>query len=141
MAKIVSKGTALKADVASVLTPITQLTSIGLDGVEVETFEATTLDQTTAFKPFLPTGYTDGGSVSFEGYYDPALAAHQAIADMVATPEDQSWQIVYSDGSIQPFNGGGVGLGVTADPTDGLRWTGSIKVNGNPGFTGAGTGT
>ena len=49
MAKLRSKGTLLTAEVASVMTPVTQSTSISFDGAEAETFDGRTLDQASAF--------------------------------------------------------------------------------------------
>ena len=44
MAQIKGKGTVFSVDVATVLTPVAQLTDVSLSGVEIETFDATTLD-------------------------------------------------------------------------------------------------
>lgn len=139
--KLKSKGATLALSVASVYTPITQLTSLSMDGAEVETFEGTVLEQESAFKDYPVTGYTEPGSVSFEGFYDTNLASHQALANCLANPDDYSWRMGYSSGATQDFVGGGVSLGVTADPGDGLKFSGGIQISGDPGFITSGTGT
>lgn len=135
MSKLRSKGTILSMEIDAVVTPITQMTSVGFDGAEVETFDGRTLDQASAFVPYPTTGYTEPGSCTFEGFYDPALAPHQEVAALLTTPtDDQSWQVEYVDGTEQTFDGGGVSMGITADPGDGLRWSGGIKISGDPNF-------
>lgn len=134
MSKLRSKGTTLSLDIDSVMTPITQMTSIGFDGAEAETFDGRTLDQTPAWIPYPTTGYSEPGSCSFEGFYDPQLAPHQAVTECLATPDDYDWQVDYVDTTAQTFTGGGVSVGITADPSDGLRWSGGIKISGDPGF-------
>lgn len=135
MSKLRSKGTILYGEFDAVYAAITQLTAIGFDGAEVETFDGRTLDQASAFVPYPCTGYTEPGSCTFEGFIDPALAPHQEVAALLTTPtDDQSWRVAYPDGTVQNFDGGGVSMGIAADPGDGLRWSGGIKISGDPGF-------
>ncbi|HSG60852.1 MAG TPA: hypothetical protein VLA24_05385, partial [Pseudomonadales bacterium] len=83
MTKVVSKGTVLQQEISSVFTAVAQVISIDQSGAESETFESTTLDTSGAGKEYAQTGYTEGGSLSFELFYDPALAGHQAISDLL----------------------------------------------------------
>jgi hypothetical protein len=85
LAIVKCKGTKLQHTVAASLVDIAQLLSIEHSGSGSETFESSTLDGST-YKTFAPTGYSNPGEVSAELFYDPALAGHQAITDLIATP-------------------------------------------------------
>lgn len=136
MAVWCSKGTLLKQDLASTLTTVAQVTSLSVDGSESETFDSTTLDQTSAFKTYKPTGYTEPGTVSGELFYDPALAGHKALLALLAAPADESWSITWSDtgATAQAFTGAGFSFGAAAAMGDGLKGTFSIKIDGSPGW-------
>ena len=73
MTKIISKGTVLQQTVDETFVPIAQIISIGLDGMESETFESDTLDNTDAGIPYQATGRTEPGSLSGDLFFDPAL--------------------------------------------------------------------
>lgn len=139
MARKSSKGCALALEVASVFTAITQLTSIGIDGAEVETFEVKLLNPDTPFVENPVSGWVMPGNASFEGFYDPALASHQALAACLSTPAEQNWRWTYPDATVQNFSGGGVSLGVTAASGEGLKFSGGVKISGDPGFSDGGT--
>lgn len=132
MAKVVSKGTVLQQELSMVFTAVAQITSIEHSGAESETYDATTLDTSGSGKEYEPTGYTEPGSVSCELFYDPALAGHQAITDLLTTPAAQNWKIIYADtGTTEyPFTGAGVGFDVSAQMNDGLKGSMSIKLDG-----------
>lgn len=131
MAKVACKGTILKQDIASTLTAVAQVISISHDGAETETFDATTLDTSGAGKEYLKTGYTEGGSVDFELFFDPALAGHQAITDDITTPAERNWSLTFADtgASVWEFTGAGLSFGVTVDMADGLKANCSIKLD------------
>ena len=71
-----------------------------------------------------------------EIFYDPALAGHQSVTDLIATPADNAMQIVYADtgATTQSFGGAGVGFGVTVDMGDGLKGKVKVKIDGDPGW-------
>lgn len=132
MAKVVSKGTVLQQELSMVFTAVAQVISLEQTGAESETFECTTLDTSGAGKEYGETGYTEPGSVNFELFYDPALAGHQAITDLLTTPASQNWKVIYADtGTTEyPFTGVGVSFDVTVAMNDGLRASGAIKLDG-----------
>ena len=131
MAKIVCKGTILKQTVSSTLTAVAQIISMDHSGAESETFESTTLDTSGAGKEYTATGYSEGGTVDFELFYDPALAGHQSITDEVTTPIERAWQITFADASstTAAFTAAGLGFGFAVDMNDGLKGSVSIKLD------------
>ena len=135
MAKVICKGTILKQTIATVLTAVAQITTLNKSGAQTETVESRTLDG-DAFVPHTATGYAEGGSVAGELYYDPALAGHQAISDLVGTPADTVWETTYADtgATSQTFTSAGVGFDVTIDPTNLLKASFNLKVTGDPGL-------
>lgn len=132
MAKVVSKGTVLQQEISSVFTAVAQVISIDQSGAESETFEATTLDTSGAGKEYAQTGYTEGGNLSFELFYDPALAGHQAISDLLTTPADQNWKVIFADAGTTeyPFTGAGLGMDFSVAMNDGLKASVNIKLDG-----------
>jgi hypothetical protein len=135
MAKIKCKGTKLQHTISMSLTDIAQLLSIEHSGSASETFDSTTLDG-TVYKTYDQTGYSEPGEVTAELFYDPALAGHQAITDLIATPADNAMKIIYADGATtnQSFTASGVEFGVTVDMADGLKGEVTYKVDGDPGW-------
>jgi hypothetical protein len=135
MAKVKCKGTVWKTTQSMSLTAIAQVISMEMSGSEAETFDSTTLDG-GVFKTYDHTGYAEGGEFSAELFYDPALAGHQSITDLIATPADNAMQIAYADTAVttQSFGGAGVGFGATVDMGDGLKGKVKVKVDGDPGW-------
>jgi len=133
MSKIKSKGTALQQMIGTVYTAVAQCLSIDASGAESETYESTTLDGGVG-KTYDQTGFTESGSVSAELFYDPALAGHQALVELLTTPADETWKIVWSDTSEWAFTGAGVGFDASASLNDGVKGTLSIKIDGDITF-------
>ncbi len=140
MAVIRCKGTVLQQMLGTVYTAVSQLISLDLPDMEAETFEADTLDNANAGIPHKGTGRTEGGSVGFEGFLDPVLAAHTSILTLLDTPpaigSEESWKIIFADtGTTEwTFTGAGVSIGGTVALGDGLKFTGGIKLDGLPAF-------
>lgn len=70
VAKIASKGSTFSFGTTGSLTALAQLISMDLSGVETETYDATTLDQSGTAKTLLPTGYYNKGEASGEAFFD-----------------------------------------------------------------------
>lgn len=136
MAIVPGKGTVLQQEISMSYTAVAQLTSISRSGTESETFESTTLDTANAGKTYAQTGYSEGGSYEIEGFMDPALAGHQAITDLITTPADQDWKVIYADTGTteESFTSAGVGVDMDAQMDDGLKFSASLKVDGLPTF-------
>lgn len=133
---IVGKGTKLQIEVASVLTDIAALISIDLPEGAAETFEADTLDNANAGIPHKPTGRVEGGSVGFEGFLDPVAATFQTLTDMLNTPilatTGDGGAIKFADtaATVWPFQIAGITLGGSVVLNDGVKFSGSIKLDG-----------
>lgn len=132
MAKCKVKGTVIKQTISAVLTAVAQITEFNHSGAETETYDATTVDTSGAGKEYSQTGYTEGGSFDFSIFYDPNLAGHQAITDLVTTPADCVWNITFTDAgpSTSAFTSAGVGFGFTGAMNDGLKADVSLKITG-----------
>ena len=129
MAKVKVKGTIIKQEISSVLTAVAQITEFGSSGAESETFDATTIDTTGAGKEYEATGYSEGGSFDFSMFYDPALAGHQAITDLVTTPAACNWDCTFADTTNCTFASAGVGFSFTGAMNDGLKADVSLKLD------------
>jgi hypothetical protein len=136
MAIIRGKGTALKLEVASTLTAIAQIISITLPEGAAETFEADTLDNSSPGIPHKATGRVEGGSVTFDGFLDPVLASLQIMTDFLLTPvlatTGDGGSITFADtaGSVWAFTVAGLSVGGTVALNDGVKFSGSIKLDG-----------
>ena len=133
MAKVASKGTVLQQEISSTFTAVAQLTELSYSGGESETFDTTCLDSGVG-KTLGQTGYSEAGEVSLGGFYDPALAGHQAISDLVTTPADNNWKIIFADSgtTAMTFTSAGVSWEVTAAMSDGLKFSSTLKCDGLP---------
>jgi len=136
MAKVKCKGTVLQQELSMVFTAVAQVASLEVTGAESETTDVTTLDTSGAGKEYMPTGYSEGGSVSGELLFDPALAGHQAITDLITTPAEQNWKIIFADtGTTEmAFTGAGVGFDITVAQNDALRASFAIKCDQLPTY-------
>lgn len=136
MAKVKCKGTVLQQEISSVFTAVAQVISIDIGETKTETWDSTSLDTSGAGKTKGQTGYAEPGDVSFEIFFDPALAGHQAITDLVTTPAENNWKVIFADtGSTElPFASAGVGFGATVDMGDGLKASVSLETTGLPTY-------
>lgn len=141
MSKIKCKGTALAQTISSAYVTVAQVISLQLPDMESETYEADTLDNTDAGIPYEPTGRTEGGSLSGELFYDPALDSHKDLLELLRDPAAEAWKITFADSgtSTWTFNGAGFGFGGTVALNDGLKGSFSIKLNGIPTFPSGGS--
>src|SRR5687768_14765302 len=136
MAIIIGKGTALKVEVASTLTAVANLISLDLPEHSAETFEADTLDNASVGIPHKATGRVEGGSVGFEGFLDPVLASFQMLTDLLLDPTfattGDGASITFADaaGSVWAFTMAGLTLGGSVVLNDGVKFSGSIKLDG-----------
>lgn len=131
MAKIKCKGTALQQTLGTAFVTVAQVISLDGPEAEAETYESDTLDNTDAGIPYDETGRTEGGSVSGELFFDPVLAGHQAITDLLTTPAGCAWNIVFADEAETewPFDGAGLSFGPRVALNDGLKASFSIKLD------------
>jgi hypothetical protein len=136
MSKIKCKGTALKQQISAAYVAVAQVISLELPDMESETYESDTLDNTDAGIPYSQTGRSEGGSCSGELFYDPALTGHKNLLELITTPAEENWQILFADtgASTWTFVGAGFGFGGTVALNDGLKGKFSIKLSKVPTF-------
>ena len=141
MAKIKCKGTALQQKISSVYVAVAQVISLDGPGQESETYESDTLDNTDAGIPYAATGRTEGGSLSGEMFLDPALDGHQDMLELLSTPQDEDWKVVFADDASTewPFTGAGFSFSPTVALNDGLKGSFSIKLDGMVTLPGSGS--
>lgn len=135
MAIVRSKGTKVQHTVSATLVDIAQVLSIEHSGCGSITFDSTTLDG-GVYKTKAASGYSNPGTVAIEGFYDPALAGHKAITALITTPASNAMKLIYADTAAtnQAFTQAGVEFGVTVAMEDGLKFTATYEVTGDPGW-------
>ena len=130
MAKVTSKGTLLKVDIASTLTTVAQLLSCNGPSVEVQEVETPTLDASGASIPHSLTGWVQPGTVEFEIYWDPVLAVHLALTALLTTPAETDFSITYAAGTAMEFTGILKTLSPATAVGEFLKASGSIQLTG-----------
>lgn len=143
MAKLKVKGTVLSQGSGTTYTPVAQIRSFGVDGLETETYDSRTLDGTAGVE-YDPTGFVEGGSTTFDLLYDPALAGHQAITTLVTaaclntngSANKVNWKLIFANTSSTEMTmvSAGVGFGITGEASDGLSASVTLKHSGCPAF-------
>lgn len=141
MAKLKCKGTVLSQGSGTTYTPVAQIKSFGVDGMETETYDSRTLDGTAGVE-YDPTGYVEGGSTTFELLHDPALTGHQDIHDLVTSAcllttgaaNKANWKIVFANTASTEMTmvSAGVGFSINGQPSEGLSATVTLKHSGCP---------
>lgn len=138
MAKLRCKGTVLKVTVASVLTPIAQIVSFDFGDMKAETAECDTLDNANPGIPKMNTGRADGGKVSGELFFDPALASHIAYYGLVAAPPttETACAILFTNSpqTTMSYNAVGFGLSGQVAIKEGLKGKFEHEISGLPTF-------
>ena len=132
MAQIKGKGTVFSVDVATVLTPVAQLTDVSLSGVEIETFDATTLDQAGAGKTLGQTGYSESGELSISGFFDPDNAQQAQLLAYIETPAEFDAAITFTDATPATWNFvcGGCSFDVTVSMNDAVKFSSTMPLSG-----------
>jgi len=141
MAKVKVKGTVISNASGTTYTPVAQITSFGVDGMETETYDSRTIDGTAGVE-YDPTGYVEGGSTTLELLHDPALAGHQTIHDLVTSAclntdgstNKTNWKIIFANTSSteMTMSVAGVGMSLTGDMSRGLSSSLTLKHSGCP---------
>lgn len=133
MAKIKGKGTVVQHTISASLTAIAQVLSVEHSGSGSETYKSTSLDS-TVFHTYDQTGFSEGGQVTLELFYDPSLVGHQFITDLIAAPADNAMKIIYADTAEQSFTAASVQFSATVVMDDGVKGTAVYQVDGDPGW-------
>jgi hypothetical protein len=135
MARIKGKGCSFELSVSGTYTAIAQIKSLSLSGATVESKQIDTLD-TATWVAHDVTGRSLPPTFSAEVYYDPALASHQAVTNVMDTPAVTNCKIKYSDTgpSTQTFALAGLGFDVSIVADDFVSGTINAQVSGDPDF-------
>lgn len=141
MAKLRVKGTVLSQGSGTTYTPVAQIMSFSVDGMETETYDSRTIDGTAGIE-YDPTGYVEGGSTQFELLHDPALAGHQEIHDLVTSAcvlttgaaNKVNWKLIFANtpSTEMTMVSAGVGFTITGDMSSGLKSSVTLKHSGCP---------
>jgi hypothetical protein len=129
LAKINTKGAVIDQDISGTLTPVAQIISFSHSGAEAETFDATTIDTSGAGKEHQITGYSEGGTLDFELYYDSELAGHKALTSDITTPAERGYSITLAGGTEMTFTAAGISFGFSGDMGDGIKGDVSLKLD------------
>lgn len=140
MAKYPCKGALLKLGTGGVLVTVGQVIEMDVGAQDPETFDADTLNNTTAGMPKLPTGRTAQADSTFSLFYDPELHTALAIFSQNPGDYDQSTSATTITGSFVltdsgptslTFTAASVGFGPTAfRMNDGMKTQGKIVHSG-----------
>lgn len=135
MSKIKSKGMSLSHTVGTSLAALAQVIGFEESGAESQTYDSTTLDG-GVFKTYDPTGYSEPGEVNGTLFYDPALAGHQNITDLIASPATNAMKVTFTDAATttKAFTAAGVSFGYAAEMNNGVVGTFKHKLTGDPGY-------
>ena len=146
MALIKGKGTTLNLGIAGASAAVGQMISIDLPEMEIETFEADTLDNSDAGIPYQASGRIEGGSVGGELFLDTASAMSPILSFLTSgaanlDPEptaDNTATVVMAGGNTSltcTFNTAGMSLGGTVSLNEAVKGNYSAKLNGIPVYS------
>lgn len=141
MSKIKCKGTVLQQTLASSFVAVAQIIDMSGPDMEAQTAECDTLDNANAGIPYMSTGRSEGGSLSGNMFFDPALAGHTHILDLLTTPQSEAWKLIFADTGTSEwtFTGVGFSFSPTIALAEGLKASFAIKLDGLPTFPGSGS--
>ena len=141
MAKIKTIGTVLSLASGTTYTPVAQIMSFGVSGMQTETYESRTIDGTAGIE-YDPTGYVEGGSTTFELFHDWALTGHQDIHDLITSAcllttgaaNKTNWKIIAANTASTQMTmvAAGVGMDLTGEMSSGLKASVTLKHSGCP---------
>lgn len=146
MGLIKSKGAILSLGIAGASAAVGQMISIDLPEMEVETFEADTLDNTNAGIPYEASGRIEGGSVGGELFMASASDMAPILSFLTSgaanlDPEpaaDNTASIAMTGGNTSltcTFKTAGMSLGGTVALNEAVKGNFTAKLNGIPVYT------
>ena len=132
MAQIKGKGTIFKVDVSGALTGVAQLTDVSMSGAEIETFDATTLDQSGAGKILGQTGYSESGELSISGFFDPDNVQQAQLLAYIESPQEFDASITFADTTpaTWTFTCGGCSFDMTVSMNDAVKFSATMPLSG-----------
>lgn len=138
-----TKGAVASVEIASTLTPVSQIIEMGIPNKKTTSFESMTIDQpdNDPGKGKEMSGWAESDGWDAEIFWDPVLAVHEALDDAIDTPAKTVWQIeLLGDGlatssSTIDFTAAGLTLGPTLPFEDGMKANISAEIDGIPVYT------
>lgn len=128
MSRYAAKGTLLKQGA----TTIGQVFNIQGPGATTETLDVSDHDTTDAWREFVAS-FIDGGELTAEIHYDPALASHRLLYSLQHARSVDAWSIVFpnTEATTPTFNALVTNVEPGA-PADGkLTLSLSLKISGS----------
>lgn len=137
--KLSAFGTEIAWDPAggSAYVAIGQVANIGGPALARESIDVTTHDSPTMWREFIKS-LKDGGEVTFQIIYDPALGTHDAATGVLSDFEEDSvvpnWRLTFPDtgGTMWTFPGFLTGFNSQEPIDDKLAADITVKVAGAP---------
>jgi hypothetical protein len=119
-------------------TAVAGLTDFGAPEISVEERDRTDHDSPNGAKEFGP-GWLDGGSISLEGFYDPAEPTQGGTTGLVYLATNRitrNWKIVLTDdaASTVTFRGFLTGFSVGLPHDGDMTFSASAKITGLPTY-------
>ena len=138
------KGCKVQIDTGTAYTDVPNVISIDLPEANNETFEADTLDNPDHGIPYLSTHRVEGGTLSFELFYDPGDPTQALIIDRLEDPDNATsglpvgMKVVFNDNPTTPSTWdvevAGFTLGGSIVLNDGIKVRVTAKVNKTPAW-------
>ena len=128
MAKIAGKGTLFQIAVGASYSTVAQLRDISCSGAEAIVYDSTTLD-TGVGRTSAVTGYSNPGTVTISGLYDPSDDTHNLLTAKITSPVDSTYKIVFSDETEQTFTAAGLSFDVSASLDDATTFTATFQLS------------
>lgn len=130
-----SKGCSVEQEISSVYTAIAQISGVDYSGAKSLSEDTTTLD-TSVFKTYGLTGFSEPGKVDLELKYDSQLSGHQEFNDLVTTPASRNYKVKDSAGNVMlgPFASASIEPGFSIKVGSFVTAKIGIQITGNPGL-------
>lgn len=113
-------------------TPVAEVTNVDVLDVKVDTTDASSHDSAGQWREFIP-GMKDGGELSFDINYDPAL--HGTIFSAIGIEKNMKIVLTDAGAAEVAFAGIVTGMKASAPYDDKLSASVTVKVNGAPTIT------
>jgi hypothetical protein len=118
---------------------LAQLGDLSGPNISRTSIDVTTRDTTPSYWREFIRGYKDGGEVSLQLMFDPALATHGTATGILGDFNQDgtvipNWKMTFPDNSTCVFKGFVTGSDITSSIDDPLSANVTVKVTGKPVF-------
>lgn len=114
-------------------TTIGQVRSVSGPSLSKETIDVTHLSSTSRYREFI-SSLRDGGEITIEYLFDPALASHELIEDAYNADTATTYSVVFSDAAPTTWSFSAICTGIepAAALGDALVASATFKLTGVP---------